>query len=84
MTPLEAPGVFLSRNRYPWLPWLPWLPRFHEQLNSAFTTVLGLESNNTDYRVIFSGFRFCYRESGEFWDLERRVATIHVFCDRLG
>jgi hypothetical protein len=53
MTPLEAPGVFLSRNRYPWLPWLPWLPRFPEQLNSAFTTVLGLESNNTDFRVIF-------------------------------
>jgi hypothetical protein len=70
-----------STNGNPWLPWSPWLPRFPKQLNLAFTTVLGLESNNTDFRVIFSGFRFCYRGSGEFWDLERKVATI--FCDRL-
>ena len=53
-----GPGVFLSRNRYPWLPWLPWLPRFPEQLNSAFTTVLGLKSNNTDFRVIFFRISF--------------------------
>ena len=70
-----------STNGNPWLPWSPWLPRFPKQLNLAFTTVLGLESNNTDFRVIFSGFRFCYRGSGEFWDLERKVATL--FCDRL-
>ena len=71
-----------STNGNPWLPWSPWLPRFPKQLNLAFTTVLGLESNNTDYRVIFSGFRFCYRGSGEFWNLGRKVATI--FCDCLG
>ena len=45
-----------STNGNPWLPWSPWLPRFPKQLNLAFTTVLGLESNNTDYHVIFSGF----------------------------